>query len=128
MQEAVKQLIIDRKFQVARQGKDVCLIKMVGKRPVSIYLRDHGDGFWIEPPRHEFRCTYSHFEFTEAEQRCTRRKDLLLRLVDYLQKTTMWDFIINKNFFTPNEHNKKMDKKVIAAQYYSVTGLKTKNG
>jgi hypothetical protein len=64
---AVNQLIVDRKFSVVRKGKDLCLIKMVAKRPVTIYLKDVGDGYWIDPPKHEFICTYSHFEFSETE-------------------------------------------------------------
>jgi hypothetical protein len=124
MDQAVNELIIARKFQVARKGKDVCLIKMVGKRPVTIYLRDYGEGYFIEPPKHEFRCTYSHFEFAETENRFTRRKDILIALVEHLQKTKMWNFILNKSFFSPNPHNAKMKRKIVADQYYAVTGIK----
>ena len=124
MTEAVNQLIIDRKFQVAKQGTDLFLIKMVGKRPVTIFLKNMGNGYFIEPPKHEFRCTYSHFEFTETERRFTRRKDILLRLVDHLQKTKMWDFILNKGFFAPNPSNSKMNKKVVGDQYYATTGIR----
>jgi hypothetical protein len=124
MENAINELIVARKFQVARKGKDVCLIKMVGKRPVTVWLRDYGEGFFVEPSKYEFHCKNSHFEFTETENRFTRRKDVLIALVEHLQKTKMWDFILNKGFFTPNPHNAKMKKKIVADQYYSVTGIK----
>ena len=117
MTAAVNQIIVDRKFSVAKKGKDICLIKMIGKRPVTIMLKDVGEGYWIEPPKHEFSCSYSHFDFAETEMRYTRRKDLLLRLVLHLQKTHLWKYIVNKSFFVVNTANKKMDKRVIRSQY-----------
>lgn len=124
LNQAINELISARKFQVARKGPDVCLIKMIGKRPVTIYLRNCENGYFIEPPKHVFHCTYSHFEFTETENRYTRRKDVLLRLVEHLQKTKMWNFILNKNFFVPNQYNSKMKRKVVVDQYYAATGLR----
>jgi hypothetical protein len=93
--QAVNELIIDRRFQVAKKGKDLYLIKMVAKRPVTIVLRDYGNGYFIEPPSQSFCCSYSHFEFTEPEQRFTRRKDILLHLVEHLQKTRIFLFPIS---------------------------------
>jgi hypothetical protein len=124
MDLAINELIIARRFQVAKKGPDVCLIKMINKRPVTIWLRYMNEGFFIEPPRHEFVCTYSHFEFSETENRYTRRKDILLSLVDHLQKTKVWNFILNKAFFVPNNYNKKMKRKVVEDQYYATTGLR----
>jgi hypothetical protein len=125
MENAINELIVARRFQVARQGKDVCLIKMVSKRPVTIWLRDQGNGFYVEPSKYEFHCKNSHFEFAETENRYTRRKDILISLVEHLHKTKMWEFILNKSFFTPNPHNATMKRKVVADQYYSVTGIKS---
>jgi hypothetical protein len=124
MNEAISQIIIDRRFSVAKQGQDLQLIKMIGKRPVTIFLRRELTGFVIEPPKYDFRSSNSHFEFTMLEKRCTRRKGILLGLVEHLQKTKMWDFVLNKDFFTPNQNNPKMNKKVVGDQYYSVVGIK----
>ncbi len=128
MNEAINQIILDARFQVAKQGPDLILMKMVNKRPVTVILRREGDGFTIEGgPSYDFRCSSSHFEFTMAEKRLTRRKDILLGLVDHLQKTKLWDFILNKTFFVPNKYNPNMNEKVIKVvrdQYYSRTGIK----
>lgn len=122
MTTAINQLIIDGTFSVARKGKDILLVKMVSGKPVSIMLTDMGEGYWIDPPKNQFVCGNSHFEFSEPEMRCTRRKSVLMRLVASLQKTKVWDFILNKKFFVPNEANKKMNKKIIADQYDSIMG------
>ena len=122
MDAAVAQLIVGRKFSVARKGKDLSLLKLVAGRPVTIFLKDCGDGYWIEPPKREFVCTYSHFEFQDREQRYTRQKGTLLSVVKHLKTTKVWDFILNKNFFVPNSCNSKMDKRSVRDQYREVVG------
>ena len=114
--KALSQIIFARKFAVAKKGPDVQLIKIMGGKPIVIMLKDVGDGLWMEPPKHEYHCTYSHFDFAEDEQRFTRRKNLLAFLVPHLKKTGLWKFIVNKDgFFKVNPHNKKLSAKKLGA-------------
>lgn len=117
MTVAVNNMIAERRFSVARKGKDVWLIKMVGGRPVTVVLKYLDEGYWLEPPSHEYQCSYSHFDYTEPETRYTRRKTVIIQLVAQLKKTGLWKFIVNKNFFEPNKANKKIDKELISSQF-----------
>lgn len=120
LQAAIGQLIVDRKFAVARQGKDITLIKKVGKRPVTINLTWVDGGFWIGNPEREDRCVNSFFDFTDTPKRATRNKDVLKLVVKQLQATSMWEFIENKDFFVVNKHNHKVNKKVVEQLYNSI--------
>ena len=114
--KALSKIVFARKFAVAKKGPDIQLIKMMAGKPVTIFLKEVEEGYWMEPPKHEYHCTYSHFDFSEEEQRFTRRKDLLLRLVPHLKDTGMWEFIVNKEgFFKVNPNNKKMSAKKLGA-------------
>ena len=115
LQAAVNQMIISRKFTVARQGKDVTLIKMVGKRPVTIVLRyQDGSNFWIENPERDDRCVNSFLDYAITPKRVTRNKDLIRLVVKHLKETSLWPFVVNKGFFVINQHNKKAKRKVVA--------------
>ena len=121
LQAAIGQLIIDRKFAVAKQGKDITLIKKVGKRPVTIKLERLDDGgFWIKNPEREDRCVNSFFDFSDTPMRVTRNKDLLMVVVRHLKETSMWEFIENKDFFCVNANNHKVSKKVVEQLYHSI--------
>jgi len=123
LQAAVGQLIIDRKFAVAKQGKDITLIKKVGKRPVTINLKriDNG-GFWIGNPEREDRCVNSYFDFTDTPKRATRNKDVLRLVVQQLKVTSMWEFVENKDFFVVNKNNHKVNKKVVESLFQTIRG------
>jgi len=114
MQAAVNQMIVSRKFTVARQGKDVTLIKMIGKRPVTIVLR-HMDGpsFWIENPERDDHCMNSFLDYAVTPKRVTRNKDLIRLVVKHLKDTSLWNFIENKDFFVINKFNRKAKKAVV---------------
>ena len=114
LQAAVDQMIIRRKFIVSKQGKDVTLIKMVGKRPATIVLKYmDGSNFWIENPEREDRCVNSFLDYAVTPKRVTRNKDLIRLVVKSLKETSLWQFIENKGFFVINEHNKKAKKPVV---------------
>lgn len=123
-ERALSAIILASKFAVAKKGPDVQLIKVLAGKPVTIFLKEVEEGYWMEPPKHEYRCTYSHFDFNEEEQRFTRRKDLLVRLIPHLKKTGLWEYIVNKDgFFKVNPNNKKMTAKKLGAlqlQYKSL--------
>lgn len=121
LQAAVNQMIISRKFTVARQGKDVTLVKMVGKRPVTIVLRyQDGANFWIENPEREDRCVNSFLDYADTPKRVTRNKDLIRLVVRHLKETSLWQFVENKDFFVVNKYNKKAKKKVVADLFYQI--------
>ena len=121
LQAAVGQLIVDRKFTVAKQGKDITLIKKIGKRPVSIFLkRLDGGGFWINNPSREDRCVNSFLDFADTPMRVTRNKDVIGLVVQHLKNTSMWEFIENKDFFVINKHNNKANKKVVESLFQSI--------
>jgi glycogen debranching enzyme len=86
------------------------LTKKVGGRPVTIHLELVNGGLWVNPPKYTFSSTVSHFDFTEQEQRWTRRKDIITNVVAALMKAEVWSFIQNKNFFTVNENCKSFQK------------------
>ena len=114
LQSAVNSLIVGRKFTVARQGRDIILVKMVGKRPVTIVLKWNGSGFWLENPGRDDRCVNSFFDYTVTPKRATRNKDLIRLVVKHLKETSLWPFIENKGFFVINQYNKKAKKKVVS--------------
>jgi hypothetical protein len=122
MTAAVGQLIIDRKFSVARKGNNLCLIKIVAKRPVVINLTYTEGGYWIEPPSREYRCTNSWYDYSEPENRFTRSKIVISQVVAQLRKSKVWDFILNKNFFEPNKFNRKVKKKLVEQEFRSILG------
>lgn len=119
---AIGQMIVNRKFTVARQGKDITLVKMVGKRPVTINLKATPGGFWIENPERDDRCVNSFLDYSMTPKRVTRNKDVIKQLVMQLQQTSLWDHIENKDFFKVNEQNKKANKKVVQALFKSIRG------
>jgi len=119
---AIGKMIYNRKFTVGRQGRDITLVRMVGKRPVTINLKRTGKGFWIENPERDDRCVNSFFDYAITPKRATRNKDVLRHLVQQLQETSLWDYIENKDFFKINNHNKKVDKKVARALFKSIRG------
>jgi hypothetical protein len=121
LQAAVGQLIVSRKFTVARQGRDITLVKLVGKRPVTIMLkRLDGASFWIENPERDDRCVNSFLDYTTTPKRVTRNKDLIRFVVKYLKETSLWNFIENKDFFTVNKFNKKAKKKVVSDLFNNI--------
>jgi len=87
------------------------LTKKVSGRPVTIHLEVKEDGLWINPPKYTFTSTVSHFDFLEQETRWTRRKDIILRIVDSLMRAEVWPFIQNKKFFSVNENCASFSKK-----------------
>jgi len=120
LQDAIGQLIVGRKFTVAKQGKDITLVKMLGKRPVTINLKFTGSGYWIENPERDDRCVNSFLDYTMTPKRVTRNKDLIKFLVKHLSETSMWQFIENKEFFQVNSFNKKANKKAVSALMRSI--------
>jgi len=121
LQAAVNQMIISRKFTVARQGKDVTLVKMVGKRPVTIVLKYlEGSNFWIENPEREDRCMNSFLDYAVTPKRVTRNKDLIRLIVKHLKETSLWQFIENKDFFVINKFNRKAKKAVVKDLFCSI--------
>lgn len=119
---AIGQMIVNRKFTVARLGKDLSLIKLVGRRPVTVNLKYTGHGFWIENPERDDRCVNSFLDYSMTPKRVTRNKDLIRQLVQQLQETSLWEFVENKDFFKVNDHNKKSNKKVARALFNSIRG------
>lgn len=125
LQSAIGQLIISRKFTVAKQGKNLILVKKFGPRPTTILLTKlDGAGFWISNPSRVDRCVNSFFDYADTPTRVTRNKNVLEVLVKHLQETKMWDFIENKDFFSVNPLNKKADKKVVANLLTRIRGEK----
>jgi hypothetical protein len=118
LQIAVNKVIVGRKFTVSREGRDLRLIKMVGKRPVSVFLkRMEGASFWIENPAREDHCVNSFLDYANTPTRVTRNKDVIGLVVKHLKETSLWDFIENKDFFKVNEHNHKAKKKVMESLF-----------
>jgi hypothetical protein len=96
---AVNKLILCRKFTVARQGPDLTLVKVIGKRPVTIKLKSTSPrSFWVENPERDDRCVNSFFDFTMTPKRVTR----------------------NKDFFKINSLNKKAKKTVVLSLFESI--------
>ena len=120
LQQAINKLIIGRKFTVARQGKDLVLVKMVGKRPITIVLTYTGNGFWIENPERDDRCVNSFLDYAVTPKRVTRNKDLIRLVVKHLKETSLWSFVENKDFFVVNKFNHKAKKKVVADLFYQI--------
>jgi len=106
-------LMGSKKFAVATRGRGFQLVKIVAGRPVSIFLDPTtagNDSYWINPPSYIFHSPRSHYEYAEDERRMTRNKQVIMRLVQELQKTEVWEYIANKQFFTPNAHNKYLSE------------------
>ena len=120
LQAAIGNIVASRKFTLARHGKDISLIKIIAKRPVTIFMRAVDEGFWIENPNRDDRCVNSFFEFCETPKRVTRNKDLLANVTMHLKETGMWEFIVNKDFFKINELNKKSNKKAVQGLFNSL--------
>jgi hypothetical protein len=121
LQAAVNKIIVGRKFTVSRQGKDITLVKMMGKRPVTINLiHMEGSSFWIDNPERDDRCVNSFLDYTITPKRVTRNKDLIRLVVKHLKETSLWNFIENKDFFTINKYNKKAKKAVVASLFKQI--------
>jgi hypothetical protein len=119
--EAVNRLILNRKFTVARQGHDLILVKMIGKRPVTIKLKATStSSFWVENPERDDRCLNSFFEFTMTPKRVTRNKDIIRIFVKTLKEVGLWKFIENKDFFKINTVNTKAKKKTVLSLYEAI--------
>jgi hypothetical protein len=111
---AVNQLLIGNKFTVTKHGPDLTLVKMVGKRPVTIKLKSTGpESFWVENPERDDRCVNSFFDFVNTPKRVTRNKEIIRIFVKTLKEVGLWNFIENKDFFAINTCNKKARKKVV---------------
>lgn len=118
---AINRLIVNGKFTVARQGPDLTLVKMVGKRPVTIKLTaTSSNTFWVDNPERDDRCTNSFFDFTNTPKRVTRNKDVIRVFVKTLRETGLWEFIDNKDFFVVNTHNKKAKQKIAAGLFETI--------
>jgi hypothetical protein len=118
---AVNKLILCRKFTVARQGPDLTLVKVIGKRPVTIKLKSTSPrSFWVENPERDDRCVNSFFDFTMTPKRVTRNKDIIKIFVKTLKEVDLWKFIENKDFFKINSLNKKAKKTVVLSLFESI--------
>lgn len=104
-------LINDGRFDVAEKGGDIQLFKVINGRTVSIILEsiEGGGRYMIRPPKYNFHSPVSHFDYLEYEERITRNKGLLFRLIRCLKETKVWNVVDNtKGFFEINQHNLTM--------------------
>lgn len=95
--------------RTGRSGyKELLLVRKAKGRPISLVLEfnDVQNNLWIRPPRYEFSCRTSHFDYAEPETRWTRRKDIISAVVHALQKAEVWPFIANQHFFKLNRNFK----------------------
>jgi len=129
--KVIATLIHDGRFEVAEKGGDIWLLKVINGRTVSIILEsiDGGGRYTIRPPKYHFRSPSSHFDYLEEEERITRNKGMLFRLIRCLKDTKVWEVIDNtKGFFEINSHNpvlkgsKTLSAKV-SAEFDSIRGF-----
>ena len=110
--QVIGALLQDGRFAVADKGGDIWLGKVIGDRTVSVILEPitGGGRYMIRPPKYPFHSPVSHFDYLEDEERITRNKQFLFKLIHFLKQTKVWDVIDNsKGFFAINTHNKKLD-------------------
>lgn len=118
----VGQLLISRRFAVAKQGSDLLLKKVMNRKPVFIRLQklDNNKYLIVEPSR-EDRSVSAFFDYPNTPMRVTRNKDIITLLVKELKETGMWEYIENPEFFMINENNKTANAKVVKALYSKIT-------
>jgi hypothetical protein len=105
-------LIQDGRFAVADKGGDLWIGKVIGGRSIFVVLEpiEGGGRYIIRPPKYNFHSPASHFDYTEEEERITRNKHVLFKLIKCLKETKVWEVVDNnRGFFTINAHNKKMN-------------------
>lgn len=73
--------------------------------------------YHLHPPRGEYRCRTSHFEFYEPELRMSRNKIRIMSLVRRLKRSAVWDLVENREGFVMlNDGNKSVDKRLLGKE------------
>jgi hypothetical protein len=104
-------------FTCVQRGEDYTFYSKYAKKPFSFGLVKNGSGYSITPPEYRFIGTISHFTFSEDENRQYRNKGVIKKIVKALFESHIWTMIKNKDFFTPNTANSKMDIGKVKQQY-----------
>ena len=105
---AIAKLIHEGYFQVAEKGGEIHLYKMVGGKVIHLVLQKVNDGFVLSRPQYSYKCTTSYLDFTEDEERTTRRYDVAIAIVEHLKRSEVWAAISNKGYLKINMNNPKL--------------------
>lgn len=103
-------LIVDKYFTVGTQGNEIFIAKMVRRKPIKLTLTCTKNGVIVKPPKYVFVSTNSWFDYPDLEERFSRDKKVLGDFVKRLKKLGIWQHIVNKNFFSVNTKNKKLNR------------------
>jgi len=119
-------LIESGRFIVQKRAEGIYLTRSFSGKAITIVLEKTPEGYWIKPPKYTFHCKNSYFEFCEEEQRWSRDKSILLRLVAMLKEYDIWMHIVNKNFFEVNENNRNLDLEKATSTFHSIMSSRIK--
>jgi hypothetical protein len=109
---AVAGLIGEGYFQVAVKGEDIHLFRAIGGKPITLVLeRMPNGGFWMRSTKYTFRSTTSFLDFTEQEDRVTRRFTAIVPFLMHLQRCEVWKHIENRQgYIEVNDKNPRLKK------------------
>jgi len=111
--DLVKKLRNEKYWLVEKvsKKKEVKLNRLANGKVVSIRLVPSlNNKYRIIFPSYLFFSKISHFSPVDNEYRNCRNKAILKSLVKLLKRSSIWDYIENKDFLTINDHNKRSDK------------------
>ena len=65
--------------------------------------------FEIQAPTYQYCSKISHYDYQKPENRWTRDKHFLFRLIKNLKKSGLWSIISNKDFLVVNSFNENIN-------------------
>jgi len=106
----------DGGWLVKRVGQELQLIRTFSGKAIVVRLCKAVGGYEILFPSYLFESKISHYAPVVDEIRFSRNKSIITSLVHYLQRTGIWDNIVNKHFVKINRKNKRSDKDVLTGE------------
>lgn len=112
----IKDAIVDAQWSFeSKTGNTMTFAKTFGKKRnariihFSITFEENG-GYSIKHPSYEFHSTVSLLKSTQEDYRKSLNTSYISRIIKLLKHIGLWPEIINKDFVTVNDWNKKSDK------------------
>ena len=108
VKEAMGVLIAHKYFQVTVKGDCIHIYKIVDGKTVTAVLEKVADGFMLRPTKYAFKSLNSFLDFSEQEERVTRRYTTITVFIKRLKESGVWKHVINKGCIKVNPNNKRL--------------------
>ena len=95
------------RFVAQLRSDRIFLSKIVSGKAMSLDIMFVPGGLEIKPAVYRYTSGNAHFDYSQSEFRWARRKSVFLAVVKLFKKADLWGNVLDKDFFVPNQNNKK---------------------